>query len=67
MAFCHTMGIIPICGCRKPYQVEELATGSKLILSDDEIKRIESAADFCNVKVMGKDIFRMFVLKEKKK
>ena len=33
----------------------------------EEIKQLEEMADGANVKIMGADIFRPFVLKEKKK
>ena len=67
MAFCHSKGIVAICGCRKPKQVEELAGSCRIELTDKEIKRLEEAADKCNVKIMGMDLFRPFVLKSKKR
>jgi len=35
-------------------------------LTEEEIKRLEEAADAANVQIMGKDLFRPFVLKERK-
>ena len=66
MAFCANKGVVPMCGCRKPEQVAELAKASRVILTSGEIKRLEEAADRANVKIMGADIFRPFVLKSKK-
>lgn len=66
MAFCANKGVVPMCGCRKPEQVAELAEASRVILTSGEIKRLEEAADRANVKIMGADIFRPFVLKSKK-
>lgn len=67
MAFCASKGVVPMCGCRKPEQVEELAEASRVVLTSGEIKRLEEAADKANVKIMGADIFRPFVLKSKKR
>lgn len=66
MAFCANKGVVPMCGCRKPEQVAELAEASREILTSGEIKRLEEAADRANIKIMGADIFRPFVLKSKK-
>jgi aryl-alcohol dehydrogenase-like predicted oxidoreductase len=66
MAFCASKGVIPMTGCRKPSQVEDLAEASKINLTNKEIERLECAADSINVKIMGPDLFRPFVLKEKK-
>ena len=41
MAFCASKGIVPICGCRKPYQVKELAEAAGVSLSAEEIKKLE--------------------------
>lgn len=65
-AFCASKGVVPMVGCRKPEQVKDLAQAAGIILTDMEIKRLEEAADKANVKIMGADIFRAFVLKEKK-
>ena len=67
MAFCSSKGIVPMCGCRKPEQVKDLAEAIDIKLTSGEIKRLEEAADEANVKIMGADIFRAFVLKDKKK
>ena len=55
-----------MCGCRKPEQVAELAEAARVVLTSGEIKRLEEAADRADVKIMGADIFRPFVLKSKK-
>ena len=56
-----------MCGCRKPEQVEALANASKICLNEEEIRILETAADSANVRIMGADIFKRFVLKPKKK
>ncbi|MCR4838756.1 MAG: aldo/keto reductase [Eubacterium sp.] len=66
MAFCSTKGVVPMCGCRKPEQVEELAQAAKIRLTKGEVRRLEEAADKVNVKIMGADLFRPFVLKERR-
>ena len=67
VAFCATKGVVPMCGCRKPEQVKELADAARIRLTPGEIKQLEDAADEANVKIMGADMFRPFVLKEKKR
>ena len=47
-------------------KVAELAEAARVVLTSGEIKRLEEAADAANVKIMGADIFRPFVLKSKK-
>ena len=66
MAFCTAKGVVPMCGCRKPEQVAELAEAAQVVLTSGEIKRLEETADRANVNIMGADIFRPFVLKPKK-
>lgn len=66
-AFCACKGIVPICGCRKPKQVKELAQAVKVKLTQEEISRLEAAADKTNAKIMGPDLFRPFVRKPKEK
>lgn len=63
MAYCSSKGIVPICGCRKPYQAEQLSEAVKIRLTDKEIWRLETAADSVNVKVLGADMFRFAVIK----
>jgi aryl-alcohol dehydrogenase-like predicted oxidoreductase len=65
-AFCSTKGVVPMVGCRKPEQVRDLAQAAEVRLTDKEIERLEEAADRADVKIMGADVFRAFVLKEKK-
>ena len=66
MAFCASKGVIPMCGCRKPEQVKDLAEAAAIRLTTGEIRRLEEAADSANVSIMGADLFRPFVLKEKR-
>ena len=66
MAFCSSKGVVPMVGCRKPNQVMDLSQGAKIKLTDEEIRRLEETADKANVRIMGADVFRPFVLKEKK-
>ncbi|MCR4989607.1 MAG: aldo/keto reductase [Lachnospiraceae bacterium] len=66
MAFCASKGVVPMCGCRKPEQVAELAEASRVILTSGEIRRLEEEADKADVKILGADIFRFFVRKPKK-
>ena len=66
MAFCSTKDVVPMCGCRKPEQVEELAQATKIRLTKGEVRRLEEVADKVDVKIMGADLFRPFVLKERK-
>lgn len=61
IAFCSTKGIVPMCGCRKPEQVTDLAEAVKVMLTPGEIRRLEEAADAADVNIMGADIFRAFV------
>ena len=65
IAFCANKGIVPICGCRRPKQVEELADAVKVVLSAEEIRQLETAADRAHAKIMGPDLFRPFVKKAK--
>ncbi len=63
MAFCAAKGIVPICGCRKPYQIDDLATAVNTRLTDKEIKLLEDEADKLNVRILGADMFRFAVKK----
>jgi len=63
-AFCANKGLVPVCGCRKPEQVRQLAEAVNVKLSAAEIKRIEQAADSSKAKVLGYDMFRAFVPKK---
>ena len=63
IAFCCSKGIVPICGCRKPYQVSDLDAAAEVTLSDSEIKALEAAADSTGVKILGADMFRFAVKK----
>ena len=63
ISFVANKGIVPICGCRKPYQVEQLGTASDTNLSEAEMNALEEAADELNVKILGPDLFRFAVRK----
>lgn len=65
MAFCASKGIVPVCGCRKPYQVDQLQDAVSVTLSDSDIKSLENEADKLNVKILGADMFRFAVKKSK--
>ncbi len=63
MSFVSSKGIVPICGCRKTYQVEQLYEATNVKLSDREIRLLEEEADRLNVKILGADMFRFAVRK----
>lgn len=56
--YCLSKGVAPVCGCCKPYHIEQLAQNSKIRLDDDEITALEADADQCGVTIMGADMFR---------
>lgn len=64
MSYVSSEGMIPICGCRKPYQMKQLYDAAAVTLSTDEIRKLEEAADRVNVKVLGADLFRFAVRKK---
>ena len=64
MSYVSSKGIVPICGCRKPYQVKDLADAVKVTLNAEEIERLEKAADVTGVKILGADMFRFAVKKK---
>ena len=64
-AYCANKGIVPVCGCRKPKQVRELAEAVNVRLTAGEIRRLEDAADRSGAKVLGADMFRIFVPKKR--
>ena len=64
VAFCATKGIVPICGCRKPYQVDELFEAVNTKLTDREVKLLEDEADKLDVRILGADMFRFAVKKK---
>jgi len=66
MAFCSTKGIIPICGCRRPYQVIQLFEAVNIKLTNEEITQLEQEADKLNITILGADMFR-FAIKNKNK
>lgn len=61
MAFVAAKGIVPVCGCRKPGQVQQLWQAVHTPLSAAEAETLERTADALGVKVFGKDIFRFAV------
>ena len=61
MAFCSSKGLVPICGCRKPYQAQELAQAVSVTLSADEIRELEQIADSLDIRILGADMFRFAV------
>ncbi|SDA26007.1 Predicted oxidoreductase [Ruminococcus sp. YE71] len=65
MAFCSSKGIVPICGCRKPYQADELDKAVKVQLTEKEISVLEQTADSTGVKILGADMFRFAVGKRR--
>ena len=64
VSFCSSKGIVPVCGCRKPYQIADLDEAVKVTLSEGEIKVLEQAADSTGVKILGADMFRFAVKKK---
>ena len=46
--------------------MQDLAEAAAIRLTTGEIRRLEEAADSANVSIMGADLFRPFVLKEKR-
>ncbi len=65
-SYCATKGVVPICGCRKPEQVRQLAKAADIRLTRGEMGKLEEAADKSGAKVMGPDIFRFAVPKKRK-
>lgn len=63
--FAHKGTPIPICGCRKPKQVRELAEAVNVKLTPGEMRRLEEAADQSGARVLGHDLFRFAVLKKR--
>ena len=64
-AYCVNKGVVPICGCRKPKQVRELAEAVNVKLTPGEMRKLEEAADQSGAKVLGHDLFRFAVLKKR--
>lgn len=61
IAYCVAKDVVPICGCRKPYQVEQLAEASSTELTAREVEKLERAADRAGVSILKSDIFRFAV------
>lgn len=40
MCNCSSKGVVPICGCRKPYQAKQLAEPAAVTLTSDELRRL---------------------------
>ncbi|MBQ9328103.1 MAG: aldo/keto reductase [Solobacterium sp.] len=66
ISYCSSKGIVPICGCRKPYQVEALVKAVHTTLSELELQQLEQEADRLQVTVLGADMFRFAVRKKGK-
>ncbi|HOO05988.1 MAG TPA: aldo/keto reductase [Ruminococcus sp.] len=64
-AYCVNKGVVPICGCRKPKQVRELAEAVNVKLTPGEVRKLEEAAEQSGAKVLGHDLFRFAVLKKR--
>ena len=58
---CSSKGVVPICGCRKPYQAKQLAEAVAVTLTPDELRRLEETADTLALRVLGADMFRFAV------
>lgn len=61
VAYCASKGVVPICGCRKPYQVEQLAQAAATVLDASEIGRLEHEADLSGARILRSDMFRFAV------
>lgn len=57
--------LVPICGCRKPYQAKQLAEAVAATLTSDELRLPEETADALDLRVLGADMFR-FAAKTRK-
>ncbi|MDD3416563.1 MAG: aldo/keto reductase [Lachnospiraceae bacterium] len=57
IAYCSNKGIVPVCGCRTPYQVEQLFEAVNVKLPEKEIHMLEQAADASNVRIIDADNF----------
>ncbi|MBQ5330922.1 MAG: aldo/keto reductase [Oscillospiraceae bacterium] len=64
-AYCANKGVVPMCGCRRPHQVRELAEAAEVKLTPAEIRRLEEAADNSGARVLGHDMFRFAVPKKR--
>lgn len=64
VAYCVAKGVVPVCGCRKPYQVVQLAQAARARLSEGEVARLERAADETGVRILTSDMFRFAVRDE---
>lgn len=61
LAYCASKGVVPICGCRKPYQAQQFAMALEANLTSEEVKGLEDTADGCGVKILRTDMFRFAV------
>ena len=61
IAYVTNKGIIPVCGCRKPYQVRQLGEAVQTVLTAQEMLDLETLAAKTNVRVLGADMFRFAV------
>jgi aryl-alcohol dehydrogenase-like predicted oxidoreductase len=58
VVYCLTKGIVPLCGCRKPYQIDQLTQNVSIRFTPEEITALETAADKCGITIMKADMFR---------
>lgn len=66
VVYCLSKGVIPVCGCRKPEQIDDLWQDTKVCFDESEIARLEAAADQSHVTILKSDIFR-FAVKDPQK
>lgn len=65
IAYCSSKGVVPVCGCRRPRQVEELGQAVGVRLAASEIEQLEACADQIDVRILGADMFRFAVPKSR--
>lgn len=65
ISYVASKGIVPVCGCRKPGQVQELYDASNTKLAQTDLERLEALTDELKVRIFGKDIFRFAVKKQR--
>lgn len=61
IAYVANKGLVPVCGCRKIYQVFHLKEAAETKLSEKEIRKLEELAAESRVKILGADMFRFAV------
>lgn len=63
VAYCIAKGIVPMCGCRRPNRVAELAVAAQAALEEQEISAIDYITEQYGFRNMGSDVFRFAVRK----